>query len=106
MVVGFISDQSPSKANIHLWVDFLNQDTPCIIGAEKIAQKIDAALVFCDIVKVKRGYYEIHIKPMTEDPKSCEEFAITKQYMKMLENCITRQPEEWLWSHKRWKNKR
>lgn len=33
---GYISDQSPKWENMHLWLNFLNHDTPVFTGAERI----------------------------------------------------------------------
>ena len=63
---GFISDQTPSRNNIHYWTTFLNQDTPCITGSEKIARKINSAVIYMDINVVSKGYYELEIKVISE----------------------------------------
>ena len=105
IMVGMIADQTPSPANIHYWTKFLNQDTPCLIGTEKIGKKIDANILFLDVRKVKRGYYEGEFKVITLDAKQTKEFEITEQYMRMTEKMIERQPQYWLWTHKRWKHK-
>lgn len=105
-VIGFISDQSPTPNNIHAWVDFLHQDTPVVTGTERIARKVNAAIYFADVKRVKRGYYRLHIRPMTCDVNSLPEYRLTELYMKELEEMIRRQPSLWLWTHKRWKHRR
>ncbi|MDH6306633.1 KDO2-lipid IV(A) lauroyltransferase [Parabacteroides sp. PF5-5] len=102
----FMSDQTPSKVNIHYWTSFLNQDTPFFTGAERIARKLDLPVVFVDIRKLKRGYYEVEMIPMVESAKDTPEFWLTEQYARMMEECIMRNPAYWLWTHKRWKYKR
>ncbi|MDA3929811.1 MAG: lysophospholipid acyltransferase family protein [Prolixibacteraceae bacterium] len=103
---GLIADQRPLKNEIQFWMPFLNQDTPMIVGPEKIAKKINAAVVWTELELVKRGYYKLVFKLITDDPKSTQEHEITKVSMKYLEDAIIRCPELWLWSHKRWKHKR
>lgn len=102
-LIGFIADQGPRWVNIHEWVDFLNQDTPVYTGTERIAKKMDAAVYFADVSCVKRGYYHCTFELMTEDPNSYEGFGLTDEYMRRLERMIRREPERWLWTHKRWK---
>ena len=104
--VVFIADQTPSKANIHYWTSFLNQDSGFFTGAERIARKMDLPVVFLDMQKVKRGYYEVDMKLMAESSKEMPEFWLTEQYARMMEQCIMRNPAYWLWTHKRWKHKR
>lgn len=99
----FMSDQSPHKGSIKYWVQFLNQDTGVHIGAEKLSKMLDLAVVYIDIQRVKRGYYEIEAKTLFTHPKETREFEITDTFFKVLEEAIQKKPENWLWSHKRWK---
>jgi KDO2-lipid IV(A) lauroyltransferase len=101
--VGTIADQRPPRANIHYYTTFMNQDTPVLTGTERIAQKTDAAVVYLDMKKVKRGYYECRFKMLTEFPKETGEFEITEKYMREMEQTILRDPALYLWTHKRWK---
>lgn len=102
----FLADQSPQKSKIKYWTSFLNQDTPVFLGAEQIAKKLDMAVVFFDIRKIKRGYYEVEFKLLEEHPKSSDQYCITEAHVRCLEERIVAEPEWWLWSHKRWKHKR
>ena len=102
---GFIADQTPSPANIHHWITFLNQDTPVLTGGETIAKKLDMAVMYFDVEKIKRGYYRATIKKIELDPRSCLDFEITDRYMALMEETIRRAPEYWLWTHNRWKHR-
>lgn len=101
----FIADQTPSDQNAY-WANFLNQDTAMFTGAEKLAKKFNFPVVFINIVRVKRGYYEIFPEMLCEDPKSSKENEITESFVRKLENEIIKMPETWIWSHRRWKLKR
>ena len=102
----FLADQRPQESKIKYWTTFLNQDTPVFLGAEQIAKKLDMAVVFFDIRKVKRGYYEIEFKLLSDNPKSEVQYAITDAHVLELEKRIQAEPEWWLWSHRRWKHKK
>jgi len=102
---GFISDQTPSGDNAH-WIQFLNQDTPVFLGAEKLAKKFNYPVVYCHVIKPRRGYYEIKIDIITMEPQKTPDFYIIEEFNKLLEADIINQPEIWLWSHRRWKHKR
>ena len=84
---------------------FLDQDTPVLTGVEKIAKKVDFAVFYFDVEKVKRGYYAVTIREVELHPKEAPEFDITRKYMDLMENTIRRAPEYWLWTHNRWKHK-
>lgn len=100
----FIADQSPMRHNIKLWIDFLNQKTGVFLGADKISKKLNNAIVFFKMKKIKRGKYEVEIIPLFEDLKTVEENEITLRHTAILEEMIREQPEYWLWSHRRWKH--
>jgi len=102
----FLFDQTPRMYDIHHWVTFLNQDTPVILGAEKVAQKLDAVVLFLKSTKIKSGYYEAEFQLVTDHAAACPKFEITDKCTRLLELQIINHPEYWLWSHKRWKHKR
>lgn len=106
VIAGLAGDQTPAKKDINHWTTFLNQDTPVFTGGEKLAAKFGMAVVFLNVQKVKRGYYNMKIETLFENCKGMSEGAITEAHVKRLEEIISEKPEYWLWSHKRWKHKR
>jgi len=102
----FMADQSPHHGSIKYWLQFLNQETGVHIGAEKLSKMLDLAVIFIDIQKVKRGYYEITAQTLFEEATKTEDHEITDKYFATLEKVIQKNPANWLWSHRRWKYKR
>ena len=100
--IGFISDQQPKWSSIHHYVSFLNHDTAVFIGAEHIARKVDAFMMYGRMSRPKRGYYHLEIVPMEDHPASVPETTLTNRYFELLEADIQEHPEMWLWTHKRW----
>ncbi|MTI22282.1 lipid A biosynthesis acyltransferase [Fulvivirga sp. RKSG066] len=96
-------DQCPKKRQRAYWMKFLNQDTAVQFGAEKFAREHDLPVVFGNITKVKRGYYEVVYEVLAEDVKTLETGEVMRLSTLMLERHIKEQPAYWLWSHKRWK---
>lgn len=105
---GFImaADQSPSNMKDCYWIDFLNQDTAWLHGPEKYARKYNLPVLYVDIQKIKRGFYELKLILLTENPALLPEGEITRLYAEHIEKSILNEPAYWLWSHKRWKNTR
>jgi KDO2-lipid IV(A) lauroyltransferase len=101
----FIADQTPKPENA-CWLEFLNPDTPVFWGTERIAQKLDLPIVFISIHRKKRGQYIIEAEVLFEHPAQTTEGEITRRHTAKLEADIRKQPEIWLWSHRRWKHKR
>ena len=106
VVIGYISDQVPLWTNIHHWVDVFHHDTPVLTGAERIVRKFNHAVFYLDVRRLRRGYYEATLKPITYDPQQLKEYELTDIYWRMLEETIRQAPEYWLWSHNRWKRTR
>lgn len=98
-----LTDQSPSDTHKSYWMEFLNQQTPVLFGAEQLAHTYDFAVVYFETKKLKRGHYSIDLKLITDQPKSLEWGEITEAHTRLLEATIINQPNFWLWSHKRWK---
>jgi len=99
-------DQSPPVADRCHWMKFLNQDTGVLFGTEKYAKEYNYPVVFGHITKEKRGYYSFSFFEACEDPSREPHGQITERVTKMLEKEIVQIPEYWLWSHKRWKQKK
>lgn len=102
-VACFIADQSPVRQELEYWTTFLNQDTPVFLGIEKIARKYDFAVVYLEIMKVRRGNYRVEIHPVAGHAADTPPYEITEKHVKRLEQTILSRPEYWIWSHRRWK---
>lgn len=102
----FGTDQSPGNVKKAYWMNFLNQETAVLFGAEKFAKDYNYPVVFCCIHKVRRGFYEVEFRNLVADPAACEFGEITQLHTQMLEKDILNAPPYWLWSHRRWKKKR
>lgn len=99
------SDQSPARKQKPkaYWVKFLNQDTAFLHGLENHARNNDCSVVYVDVQRVRRGYYTIELSILTERPNELKPGELTQLYAQKLESIILKKPENWLWSHRRWK---
>jgi KDO2-lipid IV(A) lauroyltransferase len=104
-VTVFAGDQTPVKDESNYFTDFLNQPTAVFLGIEKIAKLIDSVVIFYDMKRVKRGYYTYTIVPLIENSKETEPHEITNAHVQYLDAMIKKEPQYWLWSHRRWKFK-
>ncbi|MBW6500324.1 MAG: lysophospholipid acyltransferase family protein [Bacteroidales bacterium] len=98
-----MADQTPAKSQIKYRTTFLNQDTPVFLGPEKIAVKYDMAVIFFNMQKVRRGYYNLTAELLFEKTAGLPEYLVTETHVKRLEELIREKPEHWIWSHRRWK---
>jgi KDO2-lipid IV(A) lauroyltransferase len=101
-----VADQTPSNPGSAIWTDFFGKDTAFLHGPETISRRFDNIIVFFDVRRKKRGFYEVYLDILLEDPRSLAEGEIIARYARRLEKRIRDQPSDWLWTHKRWKHKR
>lgn len=101
-----ISDQSPGTRKRAHWVSFFLSETAFLPGLDVISRTFQFPVYRYEIRRVRRGFYELEFYPIRLDPEHAQEMDITKEYVQQLEAEIRSNPENWLWSHKRWKMKR
>ncbi len=101
----FANDQSPSKRQQPYWMEFLNQPTAVQFGTEKYAKTYDCVVVFAQLRKVRRGYYESTLELLEDQANTTDYGHITRLHTKAVERNILEAPQYWLWTHKRWKLK-
>ncbi len=129
---GYIADQAPTYSNIHLFLPFLNHDTPVFTGAERIMRKMNNAVFYVDLQREepqdsecasgrqggrcssryggcfakRRGKYICTFRLITRTPEQLPEHEITRQFFQLLETSIRNAPQYYLWSHDRWRRTR
>lgn len=100
----FMADQSPHRGKIKYAAPFFHPFTPVHLGAENLAKKCDLAVVFIETHRLSRGHYEVRPTLLVEDAVATAPYEITRMHLAALEAAIRRQPEAWMWTHRRWKN--
>lgn len=101
---GFIADQNPSDPKRVSWNDFFHRKTAFFKGPEFVARRYNNLVYFGEFIRLRRGYYEIKLRLAFENPRETKDGEITEAYVRFLEESIKRQPENWVWSHRRWKH--
>lgn len=100
----FGSDQSPHKAKRAYWTKFFGVDTAVQYGAEKFAKEYDLAVFHFKISRVKRGFYEVTLNLIEDNPKTASYGSILDKFCEESEAHIRANPSDWLWTHRRWKH--
>lgn len=101
----FVADQTPHFSEVTYGLKFLNQKTPAFIGYDKLATRMDLAFIYCEMKKVKRGYYQVNYYRIYPEKEKFEEHEVVRKFHKFLENTIRKNPDNYLWSHRKWKYK-
>jgi len=102
-----VNDQSPVPEKAY-WTNFLHQETGVFRGVELIARRINAPVLYMGVLRNewKRGFYKFYFDLITESPKEEPNNHILETQINLLERDILKQPDNWLWSHRRWKHRR
>ncbi len=99
-----IADQSPSNPFKSHWLSFFGCETAWLHGTDYWARRLKCPVLFMDVQRVKRGFYEIRFSLLADaSRKEFEEGEITRLYVRKLEEMIRQKPADWLWTHRRWK---
>jgi len=100
-----LSDQSPQISKTFYWSEFMGVKVPIHTGAEMLSKKFNLAIIHYSARKVKRGYYEAEFTLITDSPNDFKDYQITDKYITLTETEIRKNPEFYLWSHKRFKHR-
>ena len=82
----------------------MGNKVPVFTGAERLAIEHNIPVVYADIRRVNRGFYEVDFKLISDFPKETSKHEITDIFFNMLEESINRDPSQYLWSHNRYKH--
>lgn len=102
-ILALAADQNPGAPQYAYWINFFGRPTPFITGPEKGAIRYNAALVFVNFKKIKRGYYHFEPVLLARDCATAPECKLTCLYRDALEKSIRNDPANYLWSHRRFK---
>lgn len=100
--IAIIADQFPNFEKKH-WTQFLHQETAFFLGIGQLVVLTQCPTFFVSSKKIKRGYYGAEIFPLTIPPYEKGSQAVVENYAKVTEQFIREYPDNWLWSHARWK---
>jgi KDO2-lipid IV(A) lauroyltransferase len=129
--VGLLSDQAPHDYSKALELSFLGQSTYFVPGPGLLSLKMNLTPVYGWIRRVGRSRYvwrlEVFDEPIPtmaqlddeeqeqvkkfasahqlQESEAIRAFAITRRFVRGLEEQIKMAPQDWLWSHRRWKSR-
>lgn len=102
-IFALVADQSPRAGSAQYFTKFFDQTSAVFKGGERFGKEFNALVVYMEVTKIKRGYYTSRYIIITPEGAKTEDWQITDTFYELLEAQIRRQPEYYMWSHKRWK---
>ena len=103
-ILALVADQNPGLPSKAWWARFFGKPAPFVTGPEKAARMRNTRVVFAHFYRLKRGVYTFTAQQITDDPASMESGELTLKYINYIEDRIREQPDNYLWSHRRWKH--
>ncbi|RZK25469.1 MAG: lauroyl acyltransferase, partial [Hymenobacter sp.] len=113
--MSLLTDQAAGPEDRPYWTSFMHQEAGFYTSAERLAQQFSCGVLYVGIRRVRRGYYDITFTELPDgpaaaaaanDPDEARRYPITEAFVRCLEADIRATPEQYLWTHRRWKHKR
>jgi KDO2-lipid IV(A) lauroyltransferase len=105
VLVGLLAEQNPSNLGRAAWVPFFGVRVPFHTGFEDLARAHGVAVVYIEIFQTRRGHYDSAYHLLTENAADLPAGELVRRFAAHLEASIRRHPENWLWTHRRWKHR-
>lgn len=100
----FPTDQCPYKyASAHTMDNFMHQPTLTMTGGAALAHKFGFAVVYMAFKKKEDFGYKMSFREICPDASKFTPEDIMNKFYSYLEEDVNAQPENYLWTHKRWK---
>lgn len=100
----FPTDQHPYKGVTSVEIpEFMHQKTKVMIGGAALAHKLGMAVFYMSIDREEKGHYRMSFRKICDDASTMEPAQIMSVYYGYLQESVNADPENYLWSHKRWK---
>ena len=97
------ADQSPASPLHAHWLYFMNRPAGFVQRPWQKARELNQPTVYLRVSKLKRGYYHFEAELFEMEPALLSEEALALKYKNMLEADILKYPDNYLWTHRRWK---
>jgi KDO2-lipid IV(A) lauroyltransferase len=101
--IGMVADQMPTSSAGRVWLRFLGRDTAFFPGPAEVARLGGYSAWFLALRRLRRGYYEARFEPLAAAGAALEVPEFTARYAARVEALIRAHPEDWTWTHRRWK---
>lgn len=86
------------------WLYFFSKPAPFVTGPAKGAIKNNTAIVFAHFRIKERGHYHFDTTVIAENANEFSPEALTLRFRDLLEQTIKDNPDNYLWSHRRWRH--
>lgn len=104
-MVAVVNDQHSATGSVV--VNFFGRPAASHKGPAAFAVKMDCSMITGALLRVRYGRHHAIVLPPIYPPKTGDEekdiLLMTQQFTDSLEAFIRQYPEQWMWTHRRWK---
>lgn len=104
-IIGLVADQSPPRSHV-FWSMLFGIESDFYPGIIQLPYLLQVPAYYGHLRRLKRGYYELEFIKIGDPPYQKKDYRVLGNYIKALENNIKESPEDYLWTHNRWKHTR
>lgn len=101
--IGMVADQVPTSSPGRVWLRFFGRETAFFPGPAEIARAGHYSVYFLALRRVRRGYYETRFEPLAAAGEDLDVPTLIGRYAARVEALVREHPEDWAWTHRRWK---
>lgn len=104
--VVFVLDQNATRDQ-GVFVDFFGEPACTMAAAALVAQRTGVPVLGLSIWREGPGRHvlEVHAPMDCSAPGEDPSTELTRRFTRFIEEAIRRHPEQWLWTHKRWRTR-
>lgn len=99
----FITDQFPYTKNRMPIGEFMHQPTVTMSAAAELACRLGYSVLYKHDWRNDEGVHEITFTNICDDASASDAQTIMRKYYDLLQADLQKHPENYLWTHKRWK---
>lgn len=104
VLVAFAADQHAGRAG--LWVPFFGRPASTYRGPALMALRTGAPMYLSIPLRQPDGRYQVAFELVETEPTGdmdADVLRLTQEYSRRLEQAVRRNPEQYLWHHRRWR---
>ena len=101
--IGMVADQVPTSSPGRVWLEFFGRETAFFPGPAEIAKAGRYSVYFMALRRLRRGHYETRFEPIAAAGEDLDVPTLIGRYAARVEALVREHPEDWAWTHRRWK---
>ncbi|MGI4874239.1 MAG: lysophospholipid acyltransferase family protein [Janthinobacterium lividum] len=115
LTLSLLTDQAAGPDDRPYWTNFLHREAGFYTSADRLAPALGCVVLYIGVHRAGRGYYDVTFTRLPDGllpaeaaraTSDTERYPITEAFVRQLEADIRATPEQYLWTHRRWKHKR